>query len=344
LKQFICIHSAKVLFNFLYLSPQVTNGYSKGQSLTGKLELKMNTEARVEPMSLSRYRIPILESLLLVVAMFWGSSYGMTKAALGYTSVLMFIALRFSITFICLLPILVKDGVLGLNRDWRSALPGGAILAAIFCCEVFGVLHTSAAKAAFIISLSVILTALFEPLINKQRVRPRLAIMAVVSVVGVLCLTSSSSLWDSFRFNMGDGFILIAALLRALMVTSTKRFTQDKTITTTALTAIQSAVVALVAMIALTVSPLEWVFPMQLEFWLIMGYLVLCCTLFSFYVQNYAVRRLSPTRVSLLMGSEPLFGALFAIAWLNESLSMLQLFGGALIFVSVLVTSLQVSK
>ncbi|POF53494.1 DMT family transporter, partial [Vibrio vulnificus] len=66
---------------------------------------------------------------------------------------------------------------------------------------------------------------------------------------------------------------------------------------------------------------------------------VLFCTLFAFYVQNYAVRRTSPTRVSLLMGSEPLFGAIFAMVWLQESLTSLQLLGGALILFSVIVTS-----
>ena len=70
-----------------------------------------------------------------------------------------------------------------------------------------------------------------------------------------------------------------------------------------------------------------------------MAYLVLFCTLFAFYVQNYAVRRTSPTRVSLLMGSEPLFGAIFAMVWLQESLTALQLLGGALILFSVIVTS-----
>jgi drug/metabolite transporter (DMT)-like permease len=141
--------------------------------------------------------------------------------------------------------------------------------------------------------------------------------------------------------NTGDYFILTAALLRALMVTLTKRFTEGKEITTSTLTSLQSLVVACVAIVcAVTYLPAtEFVIPTSTEFWITVAYLVLFCTLFAFYVQNYAVRRTSPTRVSLLMGSEPLFGAIFAMVWLQESLSVVQVIGGALILFSVIVTS-----
>ncbi|ERB63553.1 DMT family transporter [Vibrio coralliilyticus] len=284
-------------------------------------------------------RFPVTESLLLLVAIFWGTSYGLTKSALAYTSVLVFISIRFSITFLCLLPVVIRDFRRGLNKDWKIAIPTGFILSAIFFCEVFGVSQTSASNAAFLISMSVILTAFAELLINKKKVSNTLWGLTACSVAGVLLLTSEESV--EFSLNSGDYFILTAALLRALMVTMTKRFTEGKVITTSTLTSLQSLIVALVAIVcAVTYLPTsEFVVPASWEFWLTVIYLVLFCTLFAFYVQNYAVRRTSPTRVSLLMGSEPLFGALFAMAWLQESFTTMQVIGGVLILFSVVVTS-----
>lgn len=60
-------------------------------------------------------------------------------------------------------------------------------------------------------------------------------------------------------------------------------------------------------------------------------FLVLFCTIFAFFAQNYATLRSNPTRVSVLMGTEPVFGALFAVLWLNESLSLAGWVGWALI-------------
>lgn len=238
-----------------------------------------------------------------------------------------------------MLPVVIRDFRQGLNKDWKIAIPTGFILSAIFFCEVFGVSQTSASNAAFLISLTVILTAFAELVINKKRISNTLLALTVCSVIGVLLLTSDQGI--ELSLNTGDYFILTAALLRALMVTMTKRFTEGKAITTSTLTSLQSFVVASCAIVGVLVyvPAAEIVLPVSLEFWLTVAYLVLFCTLFAFYVQNYAVRRTSPTRVSLLMGSEPLFGAIFAMVWLQESLTALQLLGGALILFSVIVTS-----
>ena len=289
-------------------------------------------------------KLPITEILLLLVAIFWGTSYGLTKEALIFTSVLLFVAIRFSLTSLFMVPIVIKEYRKGKNKDWKVAIPSGIILSTIFLCEVYGVSQTSASNAAFLISLSVILTAFFEPLINRTKIPPSLLLLAVVSIVGVYCLTKTGK--STLSLNNGDYLILSAAVLRAVMVTVTKRLSEGKDITTSTLTAIQSFIVAISALtLCLITQPFEAItLPTNSHFWLIMLYLVLCCTLFAFYIQNYAIRKISPTKVSLLMGSEPLFGALFAVVWLSESLSLLQIFGGALILASVLITSIKESK
>ncbi|WP_435236908.1 DMT family transporter [Psychromonas sp. PT13] len=287
---------------------------------------------------------PITEIMLVMVAIFWGTSYGLTKESLFFTSILLFITIRFSLTFLCMIPIVVRDFRRGLNKDWKVALPSGLILSSIFLCEVYGVSETTASKAAFLISLSVILTAFAEPIINRVSIPSSLLMLAFCSIPGVYLLTNPTS--STFSLNTGDYFILLAAALRAVLVTATKRLSEGKSITTSTLTAIQSFVVAFSAMLlCLITQPLETItLPVEPQFWLTMAYLILFCTLFAFYIQNYAIRRLSPTKVSLLMGSEPLFGAIFAIIWLNEALTITQILGAALIFTSVLITSINANK
>ncbi|WP_353500289.1 DMT family transporter [Vibrio sp. CB1-14] len=288
-----------------------------------------------------KHRWPVTEWLLLLVAIFWGTSYGMTKSALVFTSVLMFIAIRFSLTFIALLPVVIRDFKLGRNKDWITAIPTGAILSAIFFCEVIGVSKTTASNAAFLISLSVIFTAFAERLVNKHEVSMTYKSLVVLCIIGVYLLSQPDL--TSFTFNSGDYWILGAACLRGLMVTTTKRLTEGRVISTVSLTALQSATVAVVAIIACGLFlPMDAIsIPTSLSFWLMTLYLVAFCTLFAFFVQNYAVRRLSPTRVSLLMGSEPLFGALFAMLWLGEQLTALQALGALMIISSVIYVSLK---
>jgi drug/metabolite transporter (DMT)-like permease len=125
-------------------------------------------------------------------------------------------------------------------------------------------------------------------------------------------------------------------MMRALMVTMTSKLTRNYNGSSAALTAVQSLVVAtgccLLALVLIPDRLLE--IPKSPRFWAITFYLVIVCTVLAFFVQNYAVRRVSPTRVSVLMGSEPLFGVLFAVYWLNESLTLSGLLGMALIVVA----------
>ncbi|MCY1530966.1 EamA-like transporter family protein [compost metagenome] len=71
-----------------------------------------------------------------------------------------------------------------------------------------------------------------------------------------------------------------------------------------------------------------------------MAYLVLLCTVFAFFAQNHAASRSSPSRVSLLMGSEPVFGTAIAALGLGERIGAWGWAGGLLIVGAALWVSL----
>lgn len=153
-----------------------------------------------------------------------------------------------------------------------------------------------------------------------------------------MLLTYSHGL--NISFNNGDISILIAAFLRAIMVTTTNKLTHQKQVTNTTLTCIQALVVSACAYLATVTLSNSHVptFPIENDFWFITAFLVLFCTLFAFYAQNYSVRKIAPTKASLLMGSEPLFGALFSMLWLNETFTSTQWIG-AMIVLGAIVTA-----
>jgi drug/metabolite transporter (DMT)-like permease len=267
--------------------------------------------------------------MLLAVAMVWGTSYGVVKVALAFYPVLGLLALRFGLTFIVLSPALRS-----LRHVKASALLGtlgaSVLLLGIFLAETFGISLTRASNAAFLISLCVVLTPLVEwVLLHRKPLRVEWIAVAL-SLAGAALVSGGV-----FVPSAGDALILLAALLRALMVCVTKRVMRDPALTPLSVTAVQAGTVALGSLVVALASPSgQWRALPTLAghgvFWMSVGYLVIACTLFAFFAQNFAVRRSSPTRVALLMGSEPAFGALFAYAWLGEQLSIWGWFGGGL--------------
>jgi len=271
----------------------------------------------------------IADLMLLLVAVLWGTSYGVAKQALVFYPVLGFLAIRFCVTFGLLLPSLRQLAQPEGRAALWAGLPLGLILLSVFLCETFGIALTQASNAAFLISLCIVFTPFVEWLVMDKRPPVSAFVVAFISLFGTWLLTFGANL----TFNLGDGLMLAAALLRALMMCMTKRLTAGKKMATLTLTAVQSGVVGLgsliIAVFFLPGGLPAW--PRAPVFWGSTAYLVLFCTIFAFFAQNYAVRRSSPTRVSLMMGSEPVFGALFAAIWLGEKLSTLSWIGGALI-------------
>ncbi len=290
-------------------------------------------------------RLLLLSDLmLLAVAVVWGSSYGVVKSALVFYPVLGLLALRFGITFVVLSPTLAR-----LRHADRAALRGvlgtGVLLLGIFLCETFGVLLTRAANAAFLISLCVVLTPLVEWLLLQRRPGAIEWAAVALSLLGAWLLAGDGE----FALNPGDGLILAAAALRALMVCVTKRVMRAAPMPALTVTAVQSGVVALgSAAAALVLVPAQWQ-PMpslsgHLAFWGCVLWLVVACTLFAFFAQNYAIKRSRPTRVALLMGSEPAFGALFASLWLGERIPATAWAGGGLIVAASLLATVRWRK
>jgi drug/metabolite transporter (DMT)-like permease len=271
-----------------------------------------------------------VDLLLVAVALIWGTSYGVVKGALLIYPVLGLLALRFALTFVLLAPSL---RALAQVR-WRErfgVIGAGLLLLGIFLAETFGVSLTSASSAAFLISLCVVLTPLVEWAWLKRAPRPVEWAAAGMSLFGAFLLTGGH-----LAASPGDLLVLLAALLRAVTSCASKRVMKAGTVPPLTMTAVQAGVVSLgCAVLALTVAPSQWQPLPHWQghgvFWGSVIYLVLGCTLFAFFVQNYAVSRSSPTRVALLMGSEPVFGALFAYVWLGERLTLAAWVGGLLI-------------
>lgn len=276
-----------------------------------------------------------IEILLLLVAIVWGGSYSATKIATAQLPVLQFLVLRFGLTFLLLLPAL--RGL--VIASWPTALTGAALLGinllAIFVCETFGVSLTTASNAAFLISLCVAFTPLCEWWLLGERPVGTVIAASGLSLLGAgLLAFQHGGQVSSLAF--GDSLMVIAAFLRGVMVCLTRRHGQRHGLPALTMTAVQMGVMTLgSALLMLSVSGSDWQpLPTSGSFWGAMGFLVLACTLLAFFVQNYVASRTSPSRVALLMGSEPLWGALIAALWMSERLTLLGWIGGLLIMLS----------
>ncbi|GGV36422.1 hypothetical protein GCM10010277_22910 [Streptomyces longisporoflavus] len=271
---------------------------------------------------------------VLLVAMVWGASYLAAKGITTTHTVVAVLVLRFAVV----LPALVVAGWRGLRAltapQWRGAAVLGLILSGIFLLETYGVVRTSATNAGLIISLTMIFTPLAEAAVTRKRPPRAFLAAAGLSVLGVILLTQGGGFT---RPSAGDGLILLAALARTVHVLAMSRIKAVEGADSLSLTTVQLgsavAVFAVLAAAGTGASPWSVAADFGAGEWAGLLFLSVFCTLFAFFVQMWAVRRTSPSRVSLLLGTEPLWAAAVGIAVGGERLGVVGLVGGVLVLV-----------
>ncbi|GAA3293548.1 DMT family transporter [Streptomyces cinereospinus] len=289
------------------------------------------TSSTVAPAVLAPRRAWLADLPVLMVAVVWGASYLAAKDITTARTVIAVLVLRFALV----LPVLVVVGRRSLRAltaaQWRGAGLLGLILGGIFLLETYGVVHTSATNAGLIISLTMILTPLAEAAVTRTRPSAAFLGAAAVSVLGVVLLTQGGGFT---RPSSGDLLMLLAALARTLHVMAMSRVKAVQDAPALPLTTVQLGT-CLVVFALLSggtgASPWDTAAGFGAREWAGLLFLSVLCTLFAFFVQMWAVRRTSPSRVSLLLGTEPLWAAAAGIALGGERLGALGLLGGALV-------------
>ncbi|MBT2364288.1 DMT family transporter [Streptomyces sp. ISL-10] len=270
---------------------------------------------------------------VLLVAVVWGASYLAAKGITTTHTVVAVLVLRFALV----VPVLVVAGRRRLRAltaaQWRGGGLLGLVLGAIFLLETYGVVHTSATNAGLIISLTMIFTPLAEAAVTRQRPARSFVAAAGVSVAGVVLLTQGGGFTTP---SLGDLLMLLAALARTVNVLATARMKSLSGVDPLSLTTVQlggavAVFAALVAVPGTGATPWSVAVAFGPREWAGLLFLSLFCTLFAFFVQTWAVRRTSPSRVSLLLGTEPLWAAAAGIAIGGERLGAAGLLGAALV-------------
>ncbi|MER6636674.1 DMT family transporter [Streptomyces microflavus] len=270
---------------------------------------------------------------VLAVAVVWGASYLAAKGITTTHTVIAVLVLRFAVV----LPVLVATGWRKLRAlsgaQWRGAGLLGLVLSGIFLLETYGVVHTSATNAGLIISLTMIFTPLAEAAVTRVRPPASFVAAAGLSVAGVILLTQGGGFTSP---SGGDLLMLLAALARTVHVLAMARIKAMRSADSLSLTTVQlgSAVAVFAVLAALPgtgASPWSVAADFGPREWAGLVFLSVFCTLFAFFVQMWSVRRTSPSRVSLLLGTEPLWAAAVGISLGGERLGVLGVAGAVLV-------------
>lgn len=263
---------------------------------------------------------------MVLIAVLWGSSAVVMKGLLTRIPAPDMLASRFIIATLVLA--LVCPRALRMSRRTLvSGLVMGALFGTAQITQTIGLAHTPASVSGFLTGLSVVVTPLLSWIVFGRRLSRAVWTSVGLATMGLAAFTLLPAAGGSTGSVWGEVLTLISAVLFAAhMLVTGQRVTAE---TAMSLTIVQTAVSALLSLVV--AAPGGLVLPHGGRDWLAMGWIAVVCGALCLFLQIWAQSHVDPVRAAVIMCSEPLWVALFAVLFVGESLTLPVWVGGLLI-------------
>ena len=267
------------------------------------------------------------EAVLVLVTFFWGCTFPIVKEAITNIPIFAFLALRFGLAAILMAPFIKRSQM--TPKTIKKGLVLGVLLFLAFAFQTLGLANTSASVCAFITGMNVVWVALLTEM-NR-----RALLSATLAVVGLGLLTDPTN--SAFKVGWGEILTFICSLFIAWHIIILARL--DDKAASTELAILQFVVIALLSLAA-SLGTEPRLLPESWNAQLIFAFAIttLGATIFAFWAQTHFQRRTTAMRASLIFIMEPLFAALFAVAFYGEQLAATATVGGLLIMLAMAVS------
>lgn len=283
--------------------------------------------------------------MLLSVSILWGFGFVFTQIALdaGFTT-LQFLTLRFFVGAVSLTVIFRKSLEKPSKNDLISGFVVGFLLSIAFFFQTFGQSFATPSITAFITTIYVVFVPLFESLFFKSKVDIYGKIGSILTLIGIGFITLDS--FGKGDLSFGIILILICAILYAFQIISVDKFTNGKMhISPLSITIYMLWFAFILTGIIATITTISNPNVISKENLFVglsaITFLGIFSTAICFLFQNIAQTHVSPTKASILLSLESVFGALFSGIILKETFTYKIIIGFFIVFIAILICELK---
>ncbi len=289
--------------------------------------------------------------LLLVAGAIWGMGFVAQQTAMDNIGPFLFIAIRFSIAAMVVLPFAVRESRqtrhMSINRDTPPALEPlsrreflmflliGSVLFVGLAFQQIGLLTTTVTNSGFLTGLYVVFTPLLAIILFREWPHWIVWPATALALLGIGLLSGGGVA----GLNKGDLLTVISAISWAMHVTLIARFVV-RSGRPFLLSTIQFGVCAVLGFICVGImqEPIEWQQIQGAGFELVFSGVF--ASGIAFTLQVVAQRYTTASQAAIFLSSEAPFAALFGALFQGERIGMVGLAGCALILCAMMLVEL----
>ena len=279
---------------------------------------------------------------LTFAALFWSGNFIVGRAVHDRIDPMTLNFSRWLAALVLLAPFVWRDALASfdvLRREWRLILGLGATgIAAFHTLAYIALQTTTATNALLTLSLAPIAILASAALIGIERPSQRQLIGSLISIAGAAILITRGELAMVLAggLNPGDLWMLVGVVLWAAYSLLLRRRPADLPQSVALVASIGVALVLLIPFLLLGPGTKLAAF-MSISIALGIGYVAVFASVIAFLFWSYGVSQLGPSRSGQFVQLMPVFGAVLAVTLLDETLTLPQIAGAALVLSGIAV-------
>ncbi|MGC8619122.1 MAG: DMT family transporter [Thermoplasmata archaeon] len=270
-------------------------------------------------------------SLIIIATLLWGVTFPIMKIAVVSISPVLLTLIRFAIASAILFAIFFKRIVSSSIGSALSGLFIGVFLYFGYYFQIVGIVFTSAMHSTLITGLYIIISPILAFFMLKEPLDKKVIISLILALIGLFLITGILIT----VVNIGDILTFFSAISYSFQVVLVDKY--SKKYDPLVLTFYQILMVVPLGLIFLPFSGYSVSWNNDVIFSII--YLSIFATAIALLLQNFGQKGLDSATASMVFALEPVFGVLFSILLLHETMGILQILGGVLMISAMIIVS-----
>ena len=262
----------------------------------------------------------------------WGSTFVLIKDVVARMPVADFLAVRFSVAAVAMLLLFARP----VWRLGRQQVVRGLLLGVVYgvgqLLQTWGLSLIAPSVSGFVTGMYVVFTPILAMLLLRQRMAGIVWLAVLLSTAGLALLSLNGISVDT-----GVWLTLASAALYGLHIVGLGQW--SRTGEAFGLSAVQMVAIAVVCLLA-TVPHGGPLLPPDRSAWFAVLYMALIAGAGAMLMQTWAQSHLPAARAAIVMTTEPVFAAAFAVALGTDILTWRMLVGGALVLAAMYLVEL----
>lgn len=277
----------------------------------------------------------IMNFLLILVAITWGTNYVVVKTSTKEMSPLIFNTVRYvigSITCWVIMLFTSRENIKINKKEFRKLVILGIIHIFNQLTFVYGLRYTAAGIASIILASTPVWVILIAHIFKIERVNKKTWIGIIISFIG--CIIVVTKLNTGILFNkdyyIGNILVIMATICWSVYTVLVKQFFKDASIVKVTAYSISFGAIIFIMLAAKTIINTDLT-AFSMQAWLgaiLSGVLVFGI---SYTLWNIGIRIVGTTRTSVYANLPPFVSILFGWLILGEKITMIQIVGGLFI-------------